>query len=289
MKIVGKLLIVIILLSGCNTSINDKEYYFQEINLEEIWEYSDGESQTIAFIDTGISYEAKNLYGDRIIDTYNSIEDNKDVTDYHGHGTQMVSVASGNGKEGIWGIGTNTKIIIIKAFEEGEQVEPLHIAKAINWAISKKVDIINMSFGSFTSDSDIESKIYSALQNNITVVASTGDYGNKDILFPAKLQGVVSVAAKNEKGTIWELSNVSESDVVAFPGVEINSLTLDNEKIRMNGTSIATALASGYIALLRDYYEKNDISYTNDKIIQDLKSLQSQVNKDVNYEQLFLK
>ncbi|WP_432707039.1 hypothetical protein [Gottfriedia acidiceleris] len=57
----------------------------------------------------------------------------------------------------------------------------------------------------------------------------------------------------------------------------------------MNGTSYATALASGYIALLRDYYIKNNIRFDNDKIINDLKSLKSTQNNDVNYLKLFKK
>ncbi|WP_420488230.1 S8 family serine peptidase [Gottfriedia acidiceleris] len=126
-------------------------------------------------------------------------------------------------------------------------------------------------------------------KKNITVVASTGDYGNKDSLFPANIDGVISVQAKNKKGAIWEYSNTSKTDVVAFPGIEINSLTLDSKKVKMNGTSQATAIASGYIALLRDYYQKNNISFDNDKIINDLKSLKSTQNNDVNYLKLFKK
>jgi hypothetical protein len=99
-------------LSGCSSSINNEEYYFKQMDLEHLWEYSKGESQTIAFIDTGISDEAKEIYSDRIIDTYNSININGDVVDNHGRGTQMVSIASGNGEKGVWGIAPKSKIII---------------------------------------------------------------------------------------------------------------------------------------------------------------------------------
>lgn len=288
MKKMLLLFFVLVFLVGCSATVNDEAYYFEEMDLAETREYAEGESQTIAFIDTGISNEAKQLYEDRIVATYNSIEDSEDVTDNHGHGTQMVSVASGNGEEEVWGIAPETKIVVIKAFEEGEQTEPSNIAKAVDYAISKKAYVINMSFGSFVSNADIEEKINTAMNKDITVVASTGDYGNADILFPASMPGVVSVAAKNEDGSIWDLSNVSENDVAAFPGVGVNSLALENETIKMNGTSHATAMASGYVALLRDYYKKNGVHVDNGKIIADLSSLESAENKNVDYEELFL-
>ncbi|MGM0920354.1 MAG: S8 family serine peptidase [Bacillota bacterium] len=153
--------------------------------------------------------------------------------------------------------------------------------KAIDFAISKEVDIINMSFGSFVSNQEIQERIEKAIKSSITVVASTGDYGNKDTLFPANMDGVVSVQAKDQKGLAWENSNTSEKDVVAFPGVEISGLTVLNEIVKMNGTSQATAIASGYIALLKDYYEKNNISFDNEKIIEDLKSLDSTKKNNV--------
>jgi len=281
------LFFTLVVFSGCSSSINNEEYYFKQMDLEHLWEYSKGESQTIAFIDTGISNEAKEIYNDRIIDTYNSINNNDDVIDNHGHGTQMVSIVSGNGEKGVWGIAPKSKIMIIKAIGDEGSENPDSIIKAIDYAISKEVDIINMSFGSFVTNPDIQKKIEVAIKNNITVVASTGDYGNKDTLFPANMKGVVSVQAKNKRGTVWEHSNTSENDIVAFPGVDISCLTLDNEKVKMNGTSQATAIASGYIALLRDYYKKNDINFDNEKIIKDLKSLKSTQKQNVNYLEIF--
>ncbi|SDX99677.1 Subtilase family protein [Evansella caseinilytica] len=103
------------------------------------------------------------------------------------------------------------------------------------------------------------------------------------------MDGVVSVQAKNKNGSLWEYSNSSKNDIAAFPGVEIDSLTLENEKVKMNGTSQATAIASGYIALLRDFYQKNNIHFDNEKIIKDLKALESTQNNNVDYMKLFEK
>ena len=285
-KVVLSILLFSIWISGCNSSLKT-EYYHNTLNTKQIWQYSEGESQTIAFIDTGISEEAKSLYSEKIVDYYNSVDESKSVIDEHGHGTQMISVVSGNGEKGITGIAPKSKIIVIKAFDEGEQLNPTYISKAIDYAVLKKADVINMSFGSFILDKKIEESIRVATENNITVVAATGDYGNRDVLFPANLANVVSVRAKTKEGEVWEFSNTSDDDVLAIPGVNIRSLNLNNEVTWSNGTSHATALASGYVALLRDYYIKNKIEFNNDKILQDLRSLNSIERKKVDYSKLF--
>ncbi|WP_180242424.1 S8 family serine peptidase [Bacillus sp. AFS029533] len=261
-------------------------------DFEDIWKISDGSTQTIAIIDTGITNEAKLLYKNKIVDTYNSINNNKNVRDEHtqAHGTQMASILCSDGQKNIKGVSPKSKIIIIKAIgAEGSQKNTDSIIKAVTYAINKKVHVINMSFGSFQVNEKIKKQINLAINNNITVVASTGDYGNKDSLFPASMKGVVSVEAKNENGEIWENSNTSKEDVFAMYGENIKVLSTNNKVIKMNGTSYATAMASGYIALLRDYYQKNNISFDNDKIIKDLKLLKSTQNNDVDYLKLFKK
>ncbi len=280
------LFVFIILLCGCSTSAS----YIQVF--EDIWKFSDGSTQTIAIIDTGITNEAKLLYNNKIVDTYNSIDNNKNVRDEHkqAHGTQMASILCSGGQKNIKGVSPKSKVIIIKAIgAEGSQKNADAILNAVKYAINKKVNVINISFGSFQVNEQIKEQINLAINNNITVVASTGDYGNKDSLFPASMNGVVSVEAKNKNGEIWENSNTSKNDVFAMYGVDIKVLSINNKVIKMNGTSYATALASGYIALLRDYYIKNNISFDNDKIINDLKSLKSPQNNDVNYLKLFKK
>jgi hypothetical protein len=288
-KLLPILFFILVILSACNSSINDKEYYYKQLNLNDLWTYSKGASQTIAFIDTGISDSEKDNYKARIIDTYNSVNGSKNVIDENGHGTQIISVAASNGEHEVFGIAPKVKIIVIKAIG-GEGVEQAKsIVKAIDYAILKKADIINLSLGANVPNEELREKINTAIANNITVVASTGDYGQKDTLFPANMAGVVSVEAKNQKGLIWENSNTSKSDITAFPGVNINNLTLNDKTFRANGTSQATAMASGYVALLRDFYVKKKIPFNNAKIITELRSINAIKDKNANYLKPFKK
>lgn len=286
-------ILIILLLSSCKSNGNDEEWYFKSINLQQLWKISEskGTTQTIAFIDTGITKYAEKLYGKRIISKFNSIDSSMNVLDEHGHGTQMVGIACGNGEGGVYGISPNSKIIIIKAIGSTGNVKPESIIKAIKYAIAKNVDVINMSFGSFVSNEEIKQLLLIATQKGISCVASVGDYQNKDILFPASLENVISVAAKDKDGSLWFKSNISKKVLTAFPGVGIKSFGLaekPSDIIKSDGTSQATAIASGYIALLRDYFKNNNINFDNKTIIEKLKLINAINNEDANYTKPFI-
>ena len=278
-------LIIIVFVACSNESINDQTYYFERLNLEALWEHSTGDSQIIAIIDTGITDTALELYQDNIISVYNSIDESRDVTDEseHAHGTQMISLIIGNGEAEVYGIAPNSQIIVIKAFEGFYSRSSGEIlAVAVEYAISQEVDIISMSFGSFQVNEALELAINRALEEGIVVVAATGDYGNRDSLFPAMMEGVISVRAKDYNGDFWRHSNIGDDDIMSMYGVEIRGLTFDNEYIEMSGTSHATALAAGYIALIRDYI-RNDVLLTNEVIFDLLEYLNSNENQVVDY------
>lgn len=290
----AKIIIAILLslaLYSCRS--NGNEWYFKTISLQELWKINEnkGETQTIAFIDTGITKYAEELYGKRIISKFNSIDGSLDVLDEHGHGTQMVGIACGNGEGGVYGISPNSKIIIIKAIGSTGNVKPESIIKAIEYAIDNNVDVINMSFGSFVPNEEIKDQLLIATKKGISCVASVGDYQNKDILFPSSLENVISVAAKDKDGSLWFKSNISKTVITAFPGVKIKSFGLTEDPtdiIKSDGTSQATAIASGYIALLRDYLKNNNINFDNKTIIEKLKLINAINNEDANYTKPFI-
>lgn len=46
------------------------------MNIDKLWTFSKGESQTIAFIDTGLSNKVQETYKDRIVAPYNFLDGN---------------------------------------------------------------------------------------------------------------------------------------------------------------------------------------------------------------------
>lgn len=82
----------------CNTTTNEKNYE-KTMNVSLLWKYLKGENQTIAFIDTGITKEAYEIYKERLVSPFNIIDGNSNVEDTLGHGTQVISITCGDGKK----------------------------------------------------------------------------------------------------------------------------------------------------------------------------------------------
>lgn len=277
---------IILLMINPGSSINEETYYFERLDLEQLWTYSTGYTQTIAIIDSGITDEALMLFQYHIVSVYNSIDGSHHVRDDNevAHGTQMASIILGTGEYGVYGIAPGAQAIIIRAFEGlDSQTNIEALSRAIHYAIEQEVDIISMSFGSFQANETLEQTIERAIEAGITVVAAVGDDGHRDSLFPARMDGVVSVRARDDHGNFWQLSNLGDNDVMSMYGVHIRSLTFNNESIEATGTSQATALAAGYIALIRGYYLQNGIELSNDELIELLIALESTVKTDVDF------
>jgi subtilisin family serine protease len=259
--------------------------YEKAMQVASLWKYSKGEQQTIAFLDTGITKEAYDLYKGRMVSPLNVLDDSTNGEDTLGHGTGLISIACGDGQLGIVGIAPHATILPIKAIGENGKIDAHTIVKGIRAAIEHHATVINLSFGSHVEDAEVKRAIEDALSKNITVLASAGDYGQKDLLFPASQQGVISVEALGENGQLWELSNTAEKNESTFPGTNIAMLTLHNAVTTGNGTSYACALASGYVALMRSYLVQQRLDVTNEKIMQQMKLLNATKTGKMDYIQ----
>lgn len=247
------------------------------MNYEELHEYSTGETQKIALIDSGIS-SFLNLEEEN---RFSLVDDN--VDDVNGHGTMMYSIIKGYGKE-ILGISPDTKIISIKIMDKEEAVTPTRIHDAIQVAIEKEATIINLSVASYKYNEEIALAIKEAIHKGITVVSSSGDYSDVEMMFPANISEVVSVGALGEDLKVLKMTSGSDSTTINAPGGDIYTVDNSKEVFTSSGTSQATALVSGYIALIRDYAAEEQIPLSNESILHYLKLIKKE---KMSYEDVF--
>lgn len=73
---------------------NKYPWHIYKTNSHKLLNDFSGEGVTIAFLDTGISNDLLESFGERIVHPYNFILDNDDVTDTNGHGTEMICISS---------------------------------------------------------------------------------------------------------------------------------------------------------------------------------------------------
>jgi len=242
-----------------------------------------GKGITIAVIDTGVApHQDLTKPVNRIVGFKDFVNNKTEPYDDNGHGTHVAGIIAGNGysSRGVYtGIAPEANILAIKALNKRGSGNMSDIIAAIEYAVETKDEyntkILNLSFGSpanlhYEKDPLCKS-VRRAKEAGLIVVAAAGNSGpnEKTIVSPGISPDVITVGAVDDKRTIDpsddEIAYFSsrgptneglvKPDVVA-PGVNINSLSnteLDGYK-KMSGTSMATPLISGSIALLLNKY-----------------------------------
>ena len=234
-----KILLVLLLLVGCHSS------YWQVRDLHLPKETKS--HQIIALIDTGLSSPILKKYDNRILDVYNVIKQCEDVKDEHGHGDAMFLL----GVSQDYGVYPKGQYLIIKAMNEQGETTPHYLYLALKKAEEMGATIVNMSLGSVSQDEEVNHQIEHMVKHHILLLAAAGDFGDKDILYPASHKDVIGVGAYDQDHVIWEECNRGKGLDCLFPGVDLN---LGKQKV--SGTSYACMMASCYCARVLDYYHE---------------------------------
>ena len=132
-------------------------------------------------------------------------------------------------------------------------------AKAILWAIKSKVDIISMSWTIQTTPSnesrisegekELKDAIEQAQKADILMFAASSDEGNNGatdpVIYPASAPGVFCIVAADKHGQLGPTVGTERNEryTYAFP----RELVEDG---KFGGSSVATALAAGFTAII---------------------------------------
>ncbi|NOL32727.1 S8 family peptidase [Bacillus altitudinis] len=209
-------------------------------------------SVKIAILDSGINKSHKE-FKDITFYEYNATKPKKSIEDEYGHGTAIAGIIAATGKE-IKGISQNAIIYDVKVLNKNGKGKVEDVVNGIKWCIEQKVDIINISFGFGKDYDELRNVIKSALDNNITITAASGNTLGLTVEYPAKYEGVLSISSLNEKLKIDPISAKGKIDFSA-PGVNIKTTDIHGGYTKVKGTSFATAFATGAIGCL--YSKKN--------------------------------
>lgn len=218
-----------------------------------------GKDVTIAIIDTGCSRHSdldKNIIGGRNFTTEGKSDD---YSDGNGHGTHVSGIIGANGK--LKGIAPDSKLLILKVLDKSGNGNMESVVNAVNYAIDKKVNIINMSLGCPTNVPELHTAVKRAIDNNIVIVSASGNNGDNnantyEIDYPSGYNEVISVGAIDSMKMSANFTNSNKEVDCIAPGVNIISTSLNNGYIQMDGTSMASPHVAGIIALLKQWSTK---------------------------------
>ena len=189
---------------------------------------------TVAVIDTGLDVNAPDL-AVKSPTTWSVVGNSTDVTDLHGHGTFVSSLAAGaaTNAEGVAGFGGDAKLLAIQAADSSGTFSDVDEAAAITYAVNHGAKIINMSFGGPATSSPEQSAVAYAAAHGVLLVAAAGNSGQagNPPSYPAALlqpigsngQGGIglAVAASTMSGTRASFSNYGSYISLAAPGENV--------------------------------------------------------------------
>ena len=219
-------------------------YYLENNNFNDLL--------TVAVIDTGIDTDHPYFNG-RLTGGRNCFDGSSYPEDDSGHGTHVSGVVVNCTNN------LNVKIMPIKSLNaEGGTLNS--IVSGINYAVSQRVQVINLSLESpyGRHSKYLEEAIENAVSKGIIVVVAAGN-GEKIThnpvdtanVSPANMDNVIVVGALDETGTKGTFSNFGESVDVIAPGVNVPSTYLDGKYALMSGTSQAAPHISAVAAMFK--------------------------------------
>ncbi|MGK7882256.1 MAG: S8 family serine peptidase [Crocosphaera sp.] len=274
-------------------TVNDPRYKEQwnleNINIEAAWEKAKGKGVTVAVIDTGVS-RVPDLQRTEFVEGYDFVNDKKDASDDHGHGTHVAGTIaqSTNNRYGVAGVAYQAKIMPLKVLSATGSGTISDIAEAIRFAADNKADIINMSLGGGGASQMMEDAINYAHQKGVVIVAAAGNSGLSSASYPSRYAKVISVSALNANNKKAFYSNYGVGVDISAPGggqdKKILQETIDPRSGQPKmagfmGTSMASPHVAGVAALIRSTGVKDP-----DKIRKILEESAKEIENDkLNY------
>jgi subtilisin family serine protease len=200
----------------------------------------------IAILDSGCNIECE--------ESTSFVDDSPD--DLNGHGTAIAEI--------IREINPSAKLYIAKVFtQNGQSIDTTLFVESIDWAISHKVDLMNLSWQTHMDHKPIHDAIQKAHREGITIVAAAGNRDgvvvalieelskysqgknvNTGVEYPARYEEVIAVGAIR---SFWGFSRHEKYSPVG-PEIEF---VCNGSYGSQKGTSFAAARATAVISRIK--------------------------------------
>ncbi|WP_201319379.1 S8 family serine peptidase [Paenibacillus sp. EPM92] len=226
-----------------------------------------GEGVKVAILDTGISRQSLELH---VTGGVSFVPADVTLGDPNGHGTFLAGIlAALKDDQGLLGVAPKVSLYDVKVLDAEGNGTYSQVIQGIEWAIDNDMDVVSMSFGGTEYSAALEEVMQKAYENNILLIASTGNEGSTTISYPAKFSPVVAVGAVDSNNQLASFSNAGDKVELVAPGTNIMGLSTNgNGYISMSGTSMAVPHVAGVAALIK---EANP-SYTNVQLREALRT-----------------
>jgi subtilisin family serine protease len=252
-----------------------------------LWGTVKGEGLKVAILDTGVDRNHPDLVANIKGGINFTTADRDDWQDRQGHGTHCAGIigAVDNGI-GVIGVAPAVELYAVKVLGDNGSGGFEAIVQGLDWCIANGIDIASMSLGaSGDPGTDLHDAIKRARAAGIIIVAASGNEATQ-CGWPAAYEECIAVGAVDAAFDKANFSNFGSEVDVAAPGVDIFSTYKDGQYAKLSGTSMATPIVSGCVAIVQCLCRKMGVKATPDKIVEMLSAKSVDLGtdgRDVNY------
>ncbi|MFL5860539.1 MAG: S8 family serine peptidase [Solirubrobacteraceae bacterium] len=193
-----------------------------------------GRGVVVAVLDTGVAYRnwrtfrrSPDFGRTHFVAPYDFVANNRYPLDRNGHGTFVAGIIgeSTNNAIGLTGLAYGASIMPIRVLDASGEGDEATIAQGIRYAVGHGAQVINLSLEFLPSQINssgeipqIVNAIDYAHRRGVTVVGAAGNDETRQIAYPARARGVISVGATTRDRCLANYSNGGQGLDLVAPG-----------------------------------------------------------------------
>jgi subtilisin family serine protease len=233
-----------------NDPLYAEQWHLRRIEAVTAWDVTVGDpGVVVAILDSGVDPTHPDL-ASKLVPGYNFYDNNTDTSDVYGHGTQVAGAAGAIAQNGtgVASVAWQNPLMPIRVTNTAGSASVSAIAKGLTWATDHGARVMNLSFFDVAGSTTIRTAAQYVVGKGGVVVAAAG---NCSCVEPtAENPYIISVSATNYSNGVAAFSSTGSYVDVAAPGVTIYTTTMGGGYASSGGTSIASPITAGVVALM---------------------------------------
>lgn len=262
-----------------------------------------GSGRKVVILDTGYNYLHPEL-SSSYLGGKDFVNNDNDPMDDQGHGSHVAGIITADGIDpNAKGVAPDAGVIAGKVLDSTGSGYFSDVVAGIYWTVDGpdgiygtnddfNADAISISLGTgvpyvykgFCDGvlPDLTNAIKYATQKNVAVVVAAGNSGSPGVSIPGCISYSTTVGAVNNKDQVASFSGRGNALDITAPGVSIYSSVLGNLYASWSGTSMATPMVTGVVALMKYAHPAYTQSQVENKLFSTVKDL-GKSGKDKDY------
>lgn len=253
-----------------------------------------GSGRKVVVLDTGYNYIHPEL-SSSYLGGKDFVNNDNDPIDDQGHGSHVSGIITADGvDQNARGVAPDAGIIAGKVLDQNGSGYFSNVVAGVYWAVDGPdgiygtiddfgADAISLSLGTgvpyvykgFCNGvlPDLTNAIKYAIDRDVTVVVAAGNSGKPGVSIPGCISYSTTMGAVNSSDQVASFSGRGNALDITAPGVGIYSTVLGSGYASWSGTSMATPMVSGVVALIKSAHPTYNQSTVESKLFTTVKDL----------------